>query len=205
MLSQGPKVRRDRPSQDLVATFGYNDRARGKSLYFLRTGGPVRLDVAADETLLAGEVGGAVTLLDSLTFLVSNIFHPKLMGQRDWGVAPRPTVDEFVADVGRFAVSVDESVKGMGGGGAVVLARVDPRIDIDAVNQAAMVGPIDYEIAKQFEGRNALCFVAAAMTPATATLSGQTHHIVSPLPPPCLRPLSSCARVCNGVTRAGPD
>ncbi len=102
-------------------------KLEGKAVYFLRgapPGTPINLAVAADDTLLSGEVGDHSTLLHSLTFLVSSVFHPRLVGLKDWGEAPLDTVTEVLTDCAAFAGSVEESMRGMGGGGAVVLAKV---------------------------------------------------------------------------------
>ncbi len=54
----------------------------------------MNLSIAADDMLLTGELGDHNTLLHSLTFLVSSVFHPRLTGRKDWGLAPPATVTE---------------------------------------------------------------------------------------------------------------
>jgi hypothetical protein len=59
---------------------------------------------------------------------------------------------QVLTDCAGFASSVEESMRGMGGGGAVVLAKVDPGIDLDAAAHSASTTTVDPEVAKHFEG-----------------------------------------------------
>ena len=153
----GQRTQKASSSPPFVVTTAVPGKLAAKALYFMRNLPPsatasIRLDVDCDDTLLTGEVGDHGTLLQSLTFLVSNVFHNRLMQQKDWGLAPTTAVQEFVAEAGTFASSVEESMRGMGGGGAVVLAKVDAALDLDSVGHASASGNVDAEVAKHFEG-----------------------------------------------------
>jgi len=136
----------------LFLTSGEEQRLRGRCFYFVKVDPSKGVDAKSIDTAISfGEISGGSNggVLEQVKTSLREIFSPLLVNQESWGKGTKEEVDDFLALLDKFNVTLQDASQSLEGG--IELRRPDRKFEVENKPQSFARHANDPSYAEHYE------------------------------------------------------